>query len=88
MKNETTYTALDLEQIALRAAFAVNNTMLADEAWWGYDGSKDSFDQVYLECRAIAQNEVYPSLEMICETFWEVQNGVFEGKRGASSEPY
>jgi len=81
MKNETTSTTFDLEQIALQGAFAVHNFMLADEAWWSYDGSKDSFDQVYLECRAIAQNLVYPSLETICETFWEVQNDVAEGKR-------
>jgi hypothetical protein len=81
MKNETTYTAFDLEQIALRTATLLNDQLLDDDGFCGYDGSKDDFDHLYLECRAIAKTLIYPSLDMILDTFWEIQNEIGEGQR-------
>jgi hypothetical protein len=81
MKNETTYTTFDLEQIALRAAFALNADLINNEAFCGYCGSKAEFDNLYLECLRLAQAARYPSLDLILDAYWSVQEEICAGDR-------
>jgi len=80
MKNETTYDTVTIEQISLRAAFALNGDLINDEAFCGYCGSKAEFDNLYLECLAIAKIVGYPSIDMILDLYWEIQNEICEGE--------
>lgn len=75
--------ALSLEKQALKAAFALHDDLLTVDAAWGYTGSKNDFDRLYSETRAIADMEgIDPdSLDEVCDAFWEIQLEVMDGKR-------
>jgi len=82
MQNMPPLFDIDIEQIALKTAIALNSELLTSNAAWGYSGSKEDFDQVYLECLVIATEEIYPkSLTAMLEAYWDIQLEVQQGKR-------
>lgn len=85
MMNETKMIdTVSPEAVALTAACQMHGKLLNDDAFMGYDGTRDSFDLLYRELFVIARDEV--SLEIdpisqVIETFYEYQTEVSEGVR-------
>jgi len=72
------------EAVALTAACRLHSKLLADESFAGYDGTKDSFDNLYAELFVIARDEISLEIEpvdMVVETFYGYQAEISEGLR-------
>jgi hypothetical protein len=78
MKNETV-----LNQTTLQAAVAVHEAITADDAFWGYDGTIESFATLLAEVQKVAEYLIEPinaqNVDAIVETWFEVQNEIAEG---------
>jgi hypothetical protein len=72
-----------LQQLALKAAFDLNQDLLTSDAAWGYSGSKEDFDRIYQECFVIARDEIGPDkfIDEILDTFWDIQLEIMNGNR-------
>jgi len=79
MKNETS-----LQNLALSASFRLHSEILGDEAFLGYEGTKDQFDDLYNELYVIARDEVsleVDPIDQIIETWYDYQNEICDGVR-------
>jgi hypothetical protein len=72
-----------LQQLALKAAFALNEDLLTSDAAWGYSGSKEDFDRIYAECFVIARDEIgsEKSMDEVLDAFWDIQLEIMNGHR-------
>lgn len=72
-----------LQQLALKAAFALNEDLLISDAAWGYSGSKEDFDRIYHECLVIARDEIgsKKSIDEVLDAFWDIQMEIMNGNR-------
>lgn len=72
------------EAVALSAAIELHTTMLHDEAWAGYCGTKEGFDNLYQELFVIARDHVSSesenTVEDIVDTFFQFQNEIGQGE--------
>ena len=72
------------EAIALTAACQMHGKLLTDDAFMGYDGTKDAFDALYQELFIIARDEVSLEVEpvaQVTETWYDYQYEIMEGHR-------
>lgn len=74
---------LDMQDRALRACFALHNQLLTDDAAWGYEGDKESFDRLFAEVFIITRDEVpdEADVEQIVETYWDYNLEIMNGDR-------
>lgn len=81
MKNET---ALSPETVALTAACQLHEDLLEDDAFAGYDGTKEQFDLLYRELLAVASegsaSEDNP-VDVTIETWFAYQLQIEDGSR-------
>lgn len=74
------------EAVALLAACQLHPELLTDDAFAGYDGTKDQFDRLYRELFVIARDEVsleVEPVEQVVETFYQYQTEISVGERDA-----
>jgi hypothetical protein len=72
------------EAVALTAACQMHGKLLNDDAFMGYDGTKDSFDSLYQELFVIARDEIsleVSPFEQVTETWYDYQYEIMEGHR-------
>ena len=72
------------EAVALTAACRMHSQLLNDDAFLGYDGTKEVFDLVYQELFVIARDEVSLEVEpvdQVIETWYRYQYEIMEGNR-------
>jgi hypothetical protein len=73
------------EAVALSAAIELHTTMLHDDAWMGYCGTKEGFDNLYQELFVIARDHVSSESNNVVEdtvnTFFEFQGEIAEAER-------
>ena len=71
-------------QFALTAACQLHKRLLNDDLFMGYDGEKESFDQLFDELVVIARSEVSLEVEpvdQIIDTWYQYQYEIMEGDR-------
>ena len=71
------------QTVALSAACRLHGEMLEDDAFAGYDGSKEAFDRLYEELFAIAKQQIHPDLldeDNLEATFYVFQDAVASGE--------
>jgi hypothetical protein len=68
---------------ALNATIAIHNKIQNDEAFNGYEGDKDAFDELYKQVYVIVRNELFDDadLELVTETFFWYQSEIADGER-------
>ena len=76
------------EQLALQAAFQLNEELLSSDAFFGYGGSLYEFQNLCQECLYIVDNELSPMQRMdavanTVEWFYAIQAEISEGEREA-----
>lgn len=72
------------EAVALTAACQLHTELLQDEGFAGYEGTKEQFDNLYLELFIIARDEVsleVEPVEMVVETYYDYQTEISAGER-------
>ena len=68
---------------ALTATIALHNELVNDDAFAGYTGDKDAFDELYKEVYTITRYELFDGadVEMINETFYLYMTEIANGER-------
>lgn len=76
-------TATDLAQKALRACFTLNEQLLNDCNYAGYEGTKEDFDRLYNEVYVICRDELpdEADLDQVIEMFHDYQLEQMDGVR-------
>ncbi len=73
------------EAVALSAAIELHSTMLHDDAWVGYCGTKEGFDNLYQELFVVARDHVSSEsdnpVEDVVNTFFQFQNEIEQAER-------
>ena len=82
MKNETTMKET-YEQFVLESAFALHDLIKDDEAFCGYESTKEQFDDLYDQVVWLTNNVIHPdclTLENVIESWQDMQLGVMNGE--------
>ena len=68
---------------ALEATIALHKELLTDDAFDGYEGTKDDFDNLYKEVYVIVRDELPDEADIVqvCETFYDYQLEITNGDR-------
>jgi hypothetical protein len=72
-----------LAQLALQASFALNDQLLNDCCYAGYEGDKESFDRLYDEVYVICRDELPDDadVDQVVEMFHDYQLEIMDGLR-------
>ena len=70
-------------KIALSATIQLHGELLADDAFAGFDGSKEQFDRLYAEVYVIVRDELWNGAkeDQVVETFHAYQEEIASGDR-------
>ena len=73
----------ETSQMALNAAITLHEELQDDDAFNGYEGTKEDFDRLYDECLAITRYELGKEADVfkVVETFYAYQLEIESGER-------
>lgn len=71
--------------LALEATISLHNQIKDNDAFLGYEGDKDAFDQLYKEVYTIARYELFDGaeIEQVIQTWYTYMEEVCNGYRDA-----
>lgn len=72
------------EAVALTAACQIHSEIVGDDAFAGYDGTKEAFDRLYKELFVIARDEVsleIDPVDQVISTFFDYLVEIEAGQR-------
>ena len=80
MMNET---KMAKEQFILESAFALHDLIKDDDAFCGYESTKEQFDELYAQVVWLVNNVIHPDCldqENVIESWQDMQLGVINGE--------
>ena len=68
---------------ALNATIAIHNQIQNDDAFNGYEGTIDEFNELYKQVYVIVRNELFDDADMdlVTQTFFWYQTEIMDGER-------